>query len=259
MKTRSLTAVANIGFLFLLLIGGDAGAAELKVLSALATRTMMEELGPTFKRTAGYRLAITFATAGEAVKRVQGGEVFDVVILPRPAFASLLKGGKTAAEDVTDIARSGIGIAIRKGASRPDISSPEALRRTLLAATSITYANPAGGGAAGIHFSKVLDRLGIAEQMKSKTTFHPRADETGILVANGEAEIGVNQFQVLMPVAGIDIVGPLPGDLQDTIVFAAAIMAGASNAEGARALVASLRSLQSAAVIRAKGMEPASP
>ena len=152
-----------------------------------------------------------------------------------------------------------IAALIIKGAARPDISSPEALRGALLAAKSITYANPAGGGAAGIHFAKVLDRLGIANEMKSKTVFHPRADETGILVANGEAEIGVNQIQVLMPVAGIEIVGPLPGDLQDNIVFSAAIMTGTNNAEASKALVAFLRTPEAAAVMKSKGMEPATP
>jgi len=257
MKIRSLFAAANVGFMFLLLVSGEARAAELKVLSALATRTVMADVGPMFERATGHKLAVTFVTLGEAVKRVQGGETFDVVIMP--AMPGFLKGSAAAADNVTVIARSGIGVAVRKGAARPDISSPEALRGALLAAKSITYANPAGGGAAGIHFAKVLDRLGIANEMKSKTVFHSRADETGILVANGEAEIGVNQIQVLMPVAGIEIIGPLPGDLQDNIVFSAAIMTGTNNAEASKALVAFLRTPEAAAVMKSKGMEPATP
>jgi molybdate transport system substrate-binding protein len=157
-------------------------------------------------------------------KRVQGGETADVVIIPRQGIDGFVMDGKASAGNVTAIARSGLGVAVRKGAPKPDISSPEALKRTLLAAKSITYPNPALGGAAGIHFAKVLDRLGIANEMKSKTVLSKAGNDTGVLVANGEAEIGVQQFQALISVAGIEIVGPLPGDLQDTAVFAAAMM-----------------------------------
>ena len=152
-------------------------------------------------------------------------------------------------------------MAIRKGAPKPDISSPDALKRTLLAAKSISYVDPASGGASGIHFTKVLDRLGIANEMKSKTVFpNPKTPaEVGALVANGEAEIGVHIIVELISVAGIDIVGPLPGDLQNTIVFAAAVMASAKDAEAAKALVNFLGTPEAAAVTKAKGMEPAAP
>ena len=159
---------------------------------------------------------------------------------------------------MTVLARSGIVVAVRKGAPKPDISSPDALKRTLLAAKSISYVDPASGGASGIHFTKVLDRLGIANEMKSKTAFpNPKTPaEVGALVANGEAEIGVHIIQELMPVAGIDIVGPLPGDLQNSIVFAGAVMANAKDSEAAKALVNFLLTPEAAAVIKAKGMEP---
>ena len=172
-----------------------------------------------------------------------------------------MKDGKALAGNVTVLARSGIGVAVRKGAPKPDISSPDALKRTLLAAKSIAYVDPASGGASGIHFAKVLDRLGIANEMQSKTVFpNPKTPaEVGVLVANGEAEIGVHLIQELMSVAGIDIVGPLPGDLQDTTVFSAAIMTGAKDADAAKALVDFLRTPEAAKVIKAKGMEPATP
>jgi molybdate transport system substrate-binding protein len=135
------------------------------------------------------------------------------------------------------------------------------LKRTLLAAKSISYVDPASGGASGIHFVKVLDRLGIANEMKSKTAFpNPKTPaEVGVLVANGQAEIGVHIIVELISVAGIDIVGPLPGDLQNTIVFAAAVMASAKDAEAAKALVTFLRTPEAVAVMKAKGMEPATP
>jgi molybdate transport system substrate-binding protein len=261
MKKRWLVAAASIAFMFLVVLGIKAEAAEIKVLSAFGMQSVLEDLGPKFERTAGHKLALTFATGGATVKRVQGGEAFDVVITLRPGIDNLVKEGKAPADNVTPLASAGISVAIRKGARKPDISSPDALKRTLLAARSISYVDPASGGASGIHFAKVLDRLGIANEMKSKTVFpNPKTPaEVGALVAKGEAEIGVHIIQELMPVAGIDIVGPLPGDLQNTIVFAAAIMGSANDAEASKALVNFLRTPEAAAVIKAKGMEPATP
>jgi molybdate transport system substrate-binding protein len=261
MKARSLVAAANIGFMFLLMLGIKAEAAELKVLSAIGMQSVLEDLGPKFERATGHELAISFATAGAAVKRAQGGEAADVVIATRQGIDGLVKNGKAAADNVTALASAGISVAIRKGASKPDISSPDALKRTLLAAKSISYVDPASGGASGIHFAKVLDRLGIANEMKSKTVFpNPKTPaEVGAVVANGEAEIGVHIIVELISIAGIDIVGPLPGDLQNTIVFAAAVMASAKDAEAAKALVNFLRTPEAVAVTKAKGMEPAAP
>ncbi len=261
MKTRSLVAATNIGLMFLLMLGVKAEAAELKVLSAIGMQSVLEDLGPKFERATGHKLSFSFATAGAAVKRAQGGEAADVVIATRQGIDGLMKNGKAAADNVTALARAGISVAIRKGASKPDIASPDALKRTLLAAKSISYVNPASGGASGIHFAKVLDRLGIANEMKSKTVFpNPKTPaEVGALVANGEAELGVHIIVELISVAGIDIVGPLPGDLQNTIVFAAAVMASAKDAEAAKALVNFLRTPEAVAVTKAKGMEPATP
>jgi len=198
-------------------------------------------------------------TEPTAVKRVQGGETFDLVIIPQPGIGNLVKDGKANGASATVIARSGAGVAVRKGAPRPDISSPEALKRALLGAKSITYSNPAHGGPIGIHVAKVLERLGIADEMKPKTVFLPKAGAVGALVANGEAEIALGQIQELVAVAGIEVVGPLPGDLQQTTVFAAATMTGAKEAEAAKTLVNFLRSPEAAAVIKAKGMDPANP
>jgi len=261
MKIRLLVAAANIGFMFLLVGGIAVQAAEVKVLISNQMKAVMEDLGPKFERATGHKLAITFSGLGAAVLRVQGGESVDVVIIPREGIDRFVKDGKAAAGNVTVLARAGIVVAVRKGAPKPDIASPDALKRTLLAAKSISYVEPASGGASGIHFAKVLDRLGIANEMKSKTVFpNPKTPaEVGVLVANGEAEIGVHVIVELVSVAGIDLVGPLPGDLQNTIVFSAAIMTGAKDAAAAKALVDFLRTPESAKVIKAKGMEPATP
>jgi molybdate transport system substrate-binding protein len=259
MNIRSLVAASSIGFIFLLVVGIAAEAAEIKVLSGSGMQAVMEDVKPKFERASGHKLAISFGNMGAVLKRVQGGEIADVVIIPRQGIDSFVKDGKTIAGNVTVIARSVISAAVRKNAPKPDISSPEALKRTLLAAKSITYSDPATGSASGVHFAKILDRLGIADEMKSKTVFLPKPGPVGVLVANGEAEIAIAQLPILIPVAGIDIVGPLPRDLQLIDVFAAAIMTATREAAASKALVDFLSMPEATAVIKAKGLEPATP
>lgn len=254
-----LLAAAKTGLIFLLVLGPSAGSAEIKVLAANGIQAIVEDLGSMFERASGYKLAITFATGGTTVKRIQDGELVDVVIAPKPGIDSLVQNGKVASDNVSALASTGISVAVRKGTPKPDISSADALKRALLAAKSIAYLNPADGGASGIHFAKVLDRLGIANEMKSKTIFALKTSAVGAAVSNGEAEIGVLQFQLLFSVPGIEIVGPLPGDLQESTVFSAAIVGGARELDASKALIKFLRSPEAAAVIKAKGMEPASP
>jgi molybdate transport system substrate-binding protein len=236
---------------------GIADAADIKALVALGVKEIVDDLGPKFERASGHKLAIKYGTLGGVVKMVKGGETADVVIIPRQGIDGIVKDGKAAAGGVTDIARSEIVVFVRKGARKPDVSTPDALKRALLAAKTITYGNPADGGASSIHFAKVLDRLGIAKEMKPKTTYSKPGGDTGILVASGKAELGVTQLQIVMPVAGIEVAGPLPGDLQAATIFSSAIMAGAKNEAAAKALVKFLRSPEAAKVIRAKGMSPA--
>jgi molybdate transport system substrate-binding protein len=257
MKISPLVAAANIVGIFLVGTGIAAESAELKVIATM--QPVLEDLGPKFERASGHKLAITFDTLGGVVKRVQGGETADVVIIPRQGIDRLVKDGKAIAGNVTVVARAGLGVAVRKGAPKPDISSPEALKRTLVAAKSITYSDPALGAASGIHIAKMMERLGIASEMKPKTVFVPKPDLVGVLVANGEAEIGLGTVPGLLSVAGLEVVGPLPGDLQDNLIFAAAVMSGTKNAEASKALVDFLRTPEAAAVIKAKGMEPATP
>ena len=256
MNNSIRTVAAGFAALVFFAQAGIAGAAEIKVLNALGFKDVMDDLGPKFEGASKHKLTIKYGTLGEIVKMVQGGESTDVVIIPRQGIDGLVKDGKAAAGNVTVLASSGIVVVVRKGAPKPDISSPDALKRALLAAKSITYGNPADGGASSIHFAKVLDRLGIASEVKSKTTYAKSGRDTGDIVADGKAELGVNQLQVLMPVAGIDVVGPLPGDLQATTVFAAAIMSGAKDTAASKAFINFLRTPEAAKVIKAKGMEP---
>jgi molybdate transport system substrate-binding protein len=235
-----------------------ADAAEIKVFAALGIMAVMEDLGPKFERANGHKLVMTFDGFTAIVKRVQAGETADVIVIPQQGIAGFVKSGMAAASNVTVIARGNIGVAVRKGAPRPNISSSETFKRALLAARSIAFPNPELGGPTGLHFATMLDRLGIANEMKPKTVFPKSAGgaEVGGLVATGHAEIGVHQIQELMPVAGIDIVGPLPRDLQNTTIFSAAIMAGAKDVKASKALIDFLSTPEAAAVIKAKGMEP---
>lgn len=257
MQRRALGVAVHVGFMLLLVVGIRAEAAALKVLSAIGMQVVMEDLGPKFERATGHTLALTFDMTERVVKRVHGGETADVIVLPRQGIDGLVKDGKAAAGTVTAIAQSGIGLAVRQGAPKPDIASPDALKRTLLAAKSITYNNPESGAASGVHFAKVLERLGIADAMQPKTVF-PKAG-FGREVLNGDADIAINQIQVLMTVPGLEVVGPLPGDLQNTIVFAAALMDSTPKRDAAQALIQFLRTPEVAAVIKAKGLEPATP
>ncbi len=190
------------------------------------------------------------------VARIEAGETADVLILSRAGIDALRKQGKIAAGSDVTLAGSGVAIAVKAGAPKPDISTPEALKATLLKARSIAYSEPAAGGASGVYFAKLLERMGIAEQMKPKTKYPPAGGFSGELLLTGEAELAVQQKPELLHVAGIEIVGFLPGDLNVVTEFAAGIMAGSKNAEMSRALIQSLRSGKAAAVFRAKGLDP---
>ena len=249
---RELGAVA-IGLL--IATNASANAAEIKVLCAIAMQQLVEDLGPKFERASGHRLVVTIATLGPALKRVQDGETYDLAWLPTRGIESLVKDGKAIAAGPI-VARTVIGVAVRKGAAKPDISSPEAFKGAMLAAKSITHGNPAYGGLSGIYIVKMFERLEIAEEMKLKTVLLDKAGLAGVFVANGEAEIVVQPLQELTVVAGLDIVGPLPGDLQDTVTYPVAIMADAKDAEPSNSLIKFLRTPEAMLVIKAMGMEP---
>jgi molybdate transport system substrate-binding protein len=180
-----------------------------------------------------------------------------VAILPRSAFDPVVTAGKIAAGSAVTVARSLVAVAVRRGAPKPDISSPEALKRALLAATSIVYPDPARGGATGIHAARVIERLGIAEEMKPKTTLTPAGEYAGVL-ARGDAELAIVQPIVVLGVPGVEIVGPLPDELQNKtdFVFMAGVGANAKNTEAAHTFIKHLLAPESARVIKTKGMEP---
>jgi molybdate transport system substrate-binding protein len=228
----------------------------LTVYSSIGVRSAAEQLFRTFEKENSCPLAVTWGTAPMLVARIEAGETADVLILSRAGIDALGKQSKIAAGSDVTLAGSGVAIAVKAGAPKPDISTPGALKQTLINARSIAYSEPSAGGASGVYFAKLLERMGIAEQMKAKTKYPPAGGFSGELLLTGEAELAVQQKPELLHVAGIEIVGFLPGDLNLVTEFAAAIMAGSKNLEIGKALIQSLRSGEAAAVFRAKGLDP---
>lgn len=236
-------------------------AADIDALAAVGMREVMLDLGPRFERATGHTLAMTFDASGVIVKRIETGEAHDVVMILRSSLERLTQAGKISPDSVTDLASSIAAVAVRHGAPKPDISSPEAFKRMLLDAKSIARPNPADGGASGVHIEQVLKRLGILDDVKAKTTDYGRPGDPhampGYKVATGRADIALHQLQELLAVRGIDIVGPFPTDLQGEFMFSAGIATGAKQADASTALIEFLRTPDAAAVIKAKGMDPA--
>jgi molybdate transport system substrate-binding protein len=211
------------------------------------------ELTPEFERARGVKLDIMWASTNMLLEEISKGATGDLAILTDEAIDDLIRQGRIMAGSRVDLAQSAIGIAVRLGGPKPDIGSAEAFRQTLLSARAISYSKT---GISGVYFPTVLDRLGIAAAVKSKTVIPTPGVPVGEVVARGEADIGVQQISELLPVPGIEVVGPLPAALQKLTVFSAGIFVGARKADAARALVAALTSAAAGPVYVRKGMEP---
>ena len=254
---RYLIAAAGIAATILWSQAGVANAAEVKVLGAVAMKSALDDLVAGFERATGHRVTIVYATAGVLRDRIKGNEAFDITILPRPFIDPLVRQGAIATGSAAVFARSLVSVGVRAGAPKPDISTVEAFKRMLLAAKSISYANPAQGGGSGIHAASVIERLGIAADMKPKTKLVP-GPESVDLVARGEAEIAIVNTPVILSRAGVDLVGPLPAELQNTtdFVFFVGIGASAKEPDAAKALIQYLLAPDAARVIKTRGLEP---
>lgn len=256
---RRFANVVAIGLAILLpslTVAPVVGAAEIKVMSTVAMTATLDELKPKFEAATGHKVTIVYSVIADLRKRIQEGETADVMILSRAALDDLQAQGKAMPGSIVNLASSYVAIGVRAGAAKPDIGSADALKRTLLAAKSIVYADPAKGGASGVYFAKVLDRLGITEQMKSKTILVPGAQAAEV-VARGEAEMGVAQASEIVPIAGAQLVGPLPGDLNNVTVFAAGIGPASKAPAAAKALVEYVTGPVGAGVLKSKGLDPA--
>jgi molybdate transport system substrate-binding protein len=229
--------------------------AEITARCTNGIKEALIELAPEFERAHGAKLNAIFGSTKLIIDDINAGAQADLLVLTDEAIEALIKAGKVKAGSRADIASSGIGVAVRKGAPKPDISTPEALKRALLAAKTVSYSRI---GASGIYTANVLiPRLGIAEEMKSRALLPDPGTPVGVLLASGKAEIGLQQISELMPVPGIDIVGPLPGDLQKMTTFSAGISAGASAPDLAKALAAFLTAAPARTVIKRHGLEVA--
>ncbi len=226
----------------------------IKILSGGAMRSLMVEVVPLFERASGVKVEIEFRLTSVLMKEIEAGAAFDVALLPRPELDALVRAGKIAAGSTVDVTRSAVGLAVRAGARKPDIATVDAFKRTLIAARSIAYSD----GPSGAYIAALLERLGLADAMKPKTklTVGPVAE----LVANGEAEVGMQQIVAILPVKGAELVGPLPSELQNVIVYAAGTAAAAQHTAqesvSARALITFMTAPEVVRIIRAKGIEP---
>jgi molybdate transport system substrate-binding protein len=205
----------------------------LKILCSNGVKSVMLALAPTWERKNAAPLAITWGSTLGLMKEIKNGAAADLAILTDEAIDELIGSGKAVAGSRVDLARSGIGVAVRKGAAKPDIGTPKALKRTFLAARSIAHSKT---GMSGIYFPTVLERLGIGEAVRGKIVI-PESGMVGDLVAKGEAELGIQQISELLPVEGVEIVGPLPAPLQKITVFSAGVLAAASDRQAGKELV----------------------
>jgi molybdate transport system substrate-binding protein len=225
----------------------------MKVICTNGLKSVMLDLIPAFERKNATKLTVTWGATNSLLKDLESGTTADLAILTAETIDELIARGKAVQGSRVDLARSGIGIAVRKGARKPDIATPEALKQALLAAKSVAHSK---SGMSGIYFPTVLARLGIAEAMKSKIVIPEPGTPVGDVVAKGEAEIGVQQISELLPVAGVEIVGPLPGDLQKITVFSAGILSAAKEPDAAQALVTFVAA-EARPLLKPKGLEPA--
>lgn len=235
----------------------SAPAAELQVYSSVAVKGALEELASKFEKASGNRMVMTWGTAAMLAKRVQGGENPDVLILTPQSLEILIKEGKASATANPALVSSSIGVVVKAGSPKPDIATKEAFKSTLLAAKSISYSNPAAGGASGVFIAKLLERMGISEQIKAKTKFPPDGGFAATLVLSGEAEIAIQQNPEVTAVKGVDFVGILPGDYNSITVFSAGIGARSNDPTKSDQLIKFLHSPEATAVFKAHGLDPA--
>jgi molybdate transport system substrate-binding protein len=191
-----------------------AFGSEIRVICTQALKGTMAKIGPQYERETGDKLLITYGATAQLLTHINKGESVDVIIVVSQALADLAKSGKVVDSSRADVARSGIGVAIRRGGPRPDITTVDAFKKTLLAAKSIAYTNPADGGTSAVYFAELIKKLGIAEQFRPKTKFVPGGTSSGTLVASGEAELAVQFISELLLSPGVEIAGPLPPQVQ---------------------------------------------
>jgi molybdate transport system substrate-binding protein len=252
MRIASFAAASRFAFIIVFLQGAAASAAEVKVWAGGAFGVAMKELGARFERATGHKLAAEFAASPVFLKRTQAGEIFDVAILVPATIDAWIKEGKVIADTRLNVARATLGIGARAGAPKPDVGSADALKRTLLAAATVSYFP---GGTIGKHFLSVLDRLGIAADMKTKLKPAKAGGASPAAVAKGEAELAVAFIPAIVSTPGVALAGPFPGELAHHVDLVAGVSTKAKEPEAAKAFVKLLASPEGVATIKAKGFD----
>ena len=246
-KFSSLLAAALLGT-------APAAADEIKVLSAGAFLQVLNAMTTDFEKRTGHKLAVTRGTVGQLMKRIEDGEAFDLVVVTPAGIEKLVAAGHVASGTARPLARVGIGVMVKEGALSPDVGTVEAFKKTLLAAKSVTYNDPKSGASSGIYAAKLLERLGIAEQIRPKEKLK-QGGLVAELVVSGEAEVGLQQISEIVTIKGVVLAGPLPKEIQNYTTYVAGIGSKAA-ASAARALLETLAGPGAAAELKAKGMEP---
>jgi len=234
----------------------QANAAEIKVLTAGAFKQVVLALVSDFEKQTGHKVTVDNGTAGQLQKRIEDGEVFDVAVITPAVLDDLAGRGKIAAGSRLNLASVGVGVVVKEGAPKPDVSTVEAFKKALLAAKSVAYIDPASGGSSGIYIDKLLERLGIADQIRPKAKLK-KGGHVADLIVSGEAELGLHQISEIVPVKGASLAGPLPQEIQNTTTYAAGLSPAAKDKDAAQALIKALSGPAAAAVLKSKGMEPA--
>jgi len=231
---------------------GNAQADELKIFGSRVTKMVVGDLGPGYEQASGHKLTVITDVAAVMKRRIEQGEPFDLAVLVNFQADDLIKQGKLVADSRADVMRSGIGVAVRRGAPKPDISTVDAFKRTLLAAKSITYLKE---GASTIHLVKVFDQLGLTDALAAKTV-KPATEAVSEMVAAGEVELGIIVIPNMLSVPGAELVGPLPAEIQSWITFTAAVSPNSPNQQAARDVIKLMKSPAGVESIKTKGMEP---
>ena len=242
-----------LGLLVALAQMTGASSAELKIMTPRSMWTVLNEIGAQFERTSGYKLNVVTGIAATLANRIVDGESFDVFIGPPVQMDRVIQGSKVIADTRTAIARSGIGVEVRAGAPKPDISSVEAFKQALLNAKSIGYLKQEGTSGAYLH--GLFDRLGIADAIRSKVT-RPETDVVSELVAKGEIELGMVVITQIMTTPGVELVGPIPRELQYYVRWSGGVSSNSAAADVAKQLIRFLTSPTALPVLEAQGMEP---
>jgi molybdate transport system substrate-binding protein len=251
-RLSPVAAASILGLVLAMSSTADLAAAEIKVVAGGSLVPLFKELGPPFEKASGHKLSIHFDSTPNIVARIASGTPFDAVLVPFDVFKDAGAKGRCAPSSIVDIAHVGYGVIVRAGAPKPDISTSDALKQTLLAAPSIAFV-PAS--AAGAYITGVFERLGIDKNMQAKTKPESAPVKIAPAVARGDAALGIFLMNVLVA-PGVELVGPIPAELQQELVFTAAVAADSKQADAAKAFIDYLRTPEAAAVIKAAGMNP---